>query len=657
MKSKMTKDFDTKSRLRYMQGGKVHGPGGPTDDMVPAMLSAGEYVLPADTVKALGKENLDRLRKATHKPVKMMADGGYIDDEEFLRRSSQGLKAGTTPYAAPRSVPIGPTIPEPEVPFRSAPSTLEPPDPRVQAPSPREPGRFERLFKPSGQYAESPVVKGLKGAGSKLRTALPEIGSAAAKGGTRLLGPGAGVVLEGPEVATVVNDPEASKLDVASQVARSGSRLAAATAGGLAGTAVGGPVGAVIGGGLGYFAPDLVLNTIDAFTDADLRAPSAISNERGVPTPSRFPTAGASESPLATSGAAVPPVAGGDASASLDGYNRFDTPYGNVFERTTVADEEDPRLVREFTDGKNYNGLTVVPFSEGTAAIERANAIRGSALRGGEAPPVDERAEQINQSFNRAADQLKSAYAGKKNFQGRLARSLADLEEGRFKALDRRDVLETQRAGQDIDRATLAVRKAQLVSDAANSDRYFALQLEQFLSGKESSKRENLNSLFDATFQTADNKPDKQKQELFKDYLFRSDPRFKGMDRAEAEKTLYQLDPYEQARVVSDAKLSFELNQRTNEAQRRAGGRVSDRMDPIARREDVPARDIIFGGPQSRRDALRAHLPWNEGDRLVTDSGRAVLVEDAFDAGSATDAGLEYEADKQIKKRKLRREE
>jgi hypothetical protein len=53
--------------VEYADGGKVRGPGGPTEDKVgPVMLSDGEYVLPADTVEAIGKENLDKLRAATH---------------------------------------------------------------------------------------------------------------------------------------------------------------------------------------------------------------------------------------------------------------------------------------------------------------------------------------------------------------------------------------------------------------------------------------------------------------------------------------------------------------------------------------------------------------------------------------------------------------
>lgn len=58
-------------RVRRMsRGGKVDGPGGPTEDKIPAMLSAGEYVLPADTVAALGVSNLDAIKRATHTPVK-----------------------------------------------------------------------------------------------------------------------------------------------------------------------------------------------------------------------------------------------------------------------------------------------------------------------------------------------------------------------------------------------------------------------------------------------------------------------------------------------------------------------------------------------------------------------------------------------------------
>jgi hypothetical protein len=44
-------------------GGVVTGPGGPTADRVPAMLSAGEFVMSAASVKALGEANLSAINK------------------------------------------------------------------------------------------------------------------------------------------------------------------------------------------------------------------------------------------------------------------------------------------------------------------------------------------------------------------------------------------------------------------------------------------------------------------------------------------------------------------------------------------------------------------------------------------------------------------
>jgi hypothetical protein len=61
--------------LRYADGGvhegkgPVSGPGGPVDDKVPALLSDGEYVLPADTVEKIGVKKLDQLVKKTHTPA------------------------------------------------------------------------------------------------------------------------------------------------------------------------------------------------------------------------------------------------------------------------------------------------------------------------------------------------------------------------------------------------------------------------------------------------------------------------------------------------------------------------------------------------------------------------------------------------------------
>ena len=67
--SKFFADGGKARGLRYADAGKVEGPGGPVDDKIPAMLSNGEYVLPADTVKAIGTDKLDKVVKDTHTPA------------------------------------------------------------------------------------------------------------------------------------------------------------------------------------------------------------------------------------------------------------------------------------------------------------------------------------------------------------------------------------------------------------------------------------------------------------------------------------------------------------------------------------------------------------------------------------------------------------
>lgn len=55
----------------HVGAGPVNGPGGPVDDKIPAMLSNGEYVLPADTTKKIGVKKLDKLVRETHTPAEV----------------------------------------------------------------------------------------------------------------------------------------------------------------------------------------------------------------------------------------------------------------------------------------------------------------------------------------------------------------------------------------------------------------------------------------------------------------------------------------------------------------------------------------------------------------------------------------------------------
>ena len=107
--------------LRLRSGGLVQGPGTSTSDSIPAKLSDGEFVLPADTVRKVGIKSLRDLVQRTHEPSGRQprpghfADGGIADDELRQRQNSFGdaaaaasnpaLQQVTPPPAAPSAAP------------------------------------------------------------------------------------------------------------------------------------------------------------------------------------------------------------------------------------------------------------------------------------------------------------------------------------------------------------------------------------------------------------------------------------------------------------------------------------------------------------------------------------------------------------------------
>lgn len=62
----------------HAAGGYISGPGGPTSDKVPAMLSNGEYVIRAKAVKALGLNTLNKMNLADK-----FANGGEVGDVKW----------------------------------------------------------------------------------------------------------------------------------------------------------------------------------------------------------------------------------------------------------------------------------------------------------------------------------------------------------------------------------------------------------------------------------------------------------------------------------------------------------------------------------------------------------------------------------------------
>lgn len=83
----------------FAYGGYISGPGGPTEDKVPAWLSNGEFVVKAAAVKALGIDNLHKINNAD-KEFPKFGFGGFVSGifkniGKFLKTDAGKLVLGT----------------------------------------------------------------------------------------------------------------------------------------------------------------------------------------------------------------------------------------------------------------------------------------------------------------------------------------------------------------------------------------------------------------------------------------------------------------------------------------------------------------------------------------------------------------------------------
>jgi TP901 family phage tail tape measure protein len=87
-------------------GGHISGPGGPTTDSIPALLSDGEYVVRAASVSKLGTHVLDHINKYGQVPG--FADGGYLDPEKYKTgMSNASVAVGSDKYINPEKYKTG----------------------------------------------------------------------------------------------------------------------------------------------------------------------------------------------------------------------------------------------------------------------------------------------------------------------------------------------------------------------------------------------------------------------------------------------------------------------------------------------------------------------------------------------------------------------
>jgi TP901 family phage tail tape measure protein len=73
--------------IRRGTGGMIYGPGGPTEDLVPTMLSNGEYVIRAASVNKFGTEFFDMLNKGI---LPAMGRGGYSKYPSMVKGMGMG---------------------------------------------------------------------------------------------------------------------------------------------------------------------------------------------------------------------------------------------------------------------------------------------------------------------------------------------------------------------------------------------------------------------------------------------------------------------------------------------------------------------------------------------------------------------------------------
>ncbi len=74
----------------HAAGGLIKGKGTGTSDEIPALLSNGEYVIPADIVAKNGVAVFDAIRSG--KPVQKFADGGLVGDDDLKKKADEFKK-------------------------------------------------------------------------------------------------------------------------------------------------------------------------------------------------------------------------------------------------------------------------------------------------------------------------------------------------------------------------------------------------------------------------------------------------------------------------------------------------------------------------------------------------------------------------------------
>lgn len=413
-------------------GGRVTGPGGPVDDMVPANYSNGEYVLPADTARHIGYKKLDAIRAATHTPAAIqrrgfipgLADGGMLEllpspePKQIQQPPPETLAIGSSNQPAkstalvPVNEPRGFTPPYAE--SKVPPSMGNPVNPSFVNGASPEATAYQAARSGTSGSVQTPLPTGTNGVlnrvgqgwsdltgstgqpsglGSKIVQGAKGFTVGAAKLAGKLATPLA-VGVEGVDVARVAMDNNATGIDVATQAAQGAGRLGAAATGAASGAAlgtalmpgVGTALGGIAGGALGYWSADKAIEAGRRALGVNPEAPASRAPEL---LPAQQPAPPAKTE--AQKNQATPAANSVDSSNAAATQTANPTTSGN-----SVTTTRQPNRTLEFS-GKdiagpvNYTGATGFKAGGGVSTLGEAGDGR-----------------RVMETNNRLADQMRS---------------------------------------------------------------------------------------------------------------------------------------------------------------------------------------------------------------------------------------------------------
>lgn len=645
-RGKFTDYYDMGS---YKHGGPVKGKGGPTADKVgPVMLSNKEYVLPADTVEAMGgKEALDQVRLATHdfdhdgdngvdrdndgdgkrKILRHLRDGGQRDlFDEFAPET----KAAPTPPPAAAAPTPRPALNDPARTLSpEAKAYLNPATPPTPAAQPSALSKLGSGLKLAGNIVGRGV--GALGVADDVMDmhdngVTPQNAIGTALDTAALAVPAAGIPAAAWHAGQYIHDnfmsPEQS--DKVGSWVNSGLRSV--------GRAVGQDWGVPDAKPLPQsFQPTAAPSPVTPNTPTVPVRPTPDVSDQGSAQPvtaQSYQSKRLSEMGVPVDVQASNPVAQSSLRTIMGPGGRAPTDPGKFTNLGTFGGDANiygtsstpgGRINKFVGVGKTATGEAkqVDPVQQAMVdALGRAG--KGGTAAGGDLSQYDRR-DQILAAHAAQAEDINNRFSGAGAGNGR--KHLDDLNQQTQMALAENDRNMANLRGQNMEAqradATNLTNLLNVVGDyntqkknagtTAQTDLLKAqLDAQKYQDQRGEKGYERAQAAFGKMFNG-----DKTKQEAFRAYIEGSDPNTPNG-------RYFELDPGDQTKVTRDFEKLYQLNQRKNQTAADAGGPVSNRIDKPKRLREVTADDFL-NDRVSGFDALKSKVT---NDHMVEfDSG------------------------------------